>query len=435
MRTFPLDEDALTLSDLFELRQTITNLLLTPGSDGEAERQEEARGLIRGILHAAQGLQASLPTAASTSTLAPDAEAHLDALGLLSPLAPSKLAFLQAFALHEMSSILPPPLSAVDVSSVATGSDGPSKKRKVDPSEPTSAGEWLELAAIKYEKARESLPGPGAWATMIAIESTRVFMERAVISLLSDRTGEEGKSLVEQTIQKFLATCGLLETAPVPDTDDEDAPDVPAALLRLLAIYIPFIDDFAEPPHFTLMTNIAVLGLVTTCLDSPVLAGEATPLRQIDIAIINADLRMTIFSQCEVAVTDKYRQVVEEEEEAEDDEAVVPLPDSEDVRQARAAGKTGQSCRSALSHALIRCRSNRCVGGVDQAVRCGTSCRAIKIVAAISVSQGEAACTQSAPRADNRDRFSCKKHSSLSKCCSTKRTRKSWNGVPQEESE
>lgn len=343
VRTFPLDEDSLTLSDLFELKQTITNLLLTSGTEGEAERQEEARGLMRGILHAAQGLHASLPAPASTSTLSSDTGAHLNALGLLSPLAAAKLAYLQAFALHEMSSILPPPLSAVSISSAAVGVEGPSKKRKVDPSEPTSAVEWLELASLKYGSARESLPEGGAWAGVIDIELSRALADRAVIALLGDREGEEGRTLLDQTQKQFQRAISTLSTdvPPIPD-EEEDLPDVAASLLRFLSIFIPFIEDFADPTHYSLDARLASLALVGTAVGSSVLAGEKKPLRRVDIAIVKADLVMAEFSMREVAVTEKYRQVVEEEEAAEDDEDVVPLPDAEDVREARDVGRKGE---------------------------------------------------------------------------------------------
>ena len=343
VRTFPLDEDSLTLSNLFELRQTITNLLLTPGQEGEAERQEEARGLIRGILHAAQGLHAALPTLASTSTLTPDAEAHLNALGLLSPLAAAKLAYLQAFALHEMSSILPPPLSVVSVSSAAIGADGPSKKRKVDPSEPTSAVEWLELASLKYESARESLPRVGVWEALIDIELARALADRAVIALLGDRQSEEGKTLFGETEKQFLQAIialAVVTTTPPTAEEEEDLPDVAASLLRFLSIFIPFVEDFANPT--SLAARLASVGFVGIALGSSLLSGETTPLRRVDIAIVKADFLMAQFSMREVGVTEKYREIVEEEEETEDDEAVVPLPDAEDVREARESGREGE---------------------------------------------------------------------------------------------
>lgn len=196
----PLDEDFLSILDLFELRSSALEACHLASHDmddeddeddarGEAgvegqKKREEARGLLRGILHGCEPLLAMLADHRIKSTT-PEGSADADeqqqrvvklrALGL-SPRYPlrseSYLAYLQAVSLHELASVLdkqePIDLAAGGVQNLLKSDRGgkTQKKRKVqDLNEPTNPGEWLDESLNKYERAREMYVQATAAAT------------------------------------------------------------------------------------------------------------------------------------------------------------------------------------------------------------------------------------------------------------------------------
>lgn len=334
-------EDGLTISDLFELKQSVSALLTSAeDSKAEGERQEEARGLLRGILHGCEGLEAVVPVTEEAS--------RLSSLGLDSPLAVAKLLYLQAFALHEMSSILPPPLSAVSTSSAG----GATKKRKkVDLAEPTSAIEWIELALEKYQSAQLATKDSLKWQGFIEVEGARALLDRAVIEMLKKdfKRGNEFMKKLELKIESI--TTLLASYQPSTITYEEEDCDLATALLRLLSLFVSLLDHFAESETTSLEEHLHSLNIVTKAVSSPFInpADEATEfwdaenrteLRKLQVNLLKADVLMASFTMREVAVTKKYRGVDGEDEDEDGD--VVPLPETADVLEARKVGKQGE---------------------------------------------------------------------------------------------
>ena len=343
-RTFPLDEDALTLSDLFELRSTSSVLLSS--SSSTAEQVDEAASLLRGILHGCESLLAlfasvspSCPSFFAVPLVLPtdiDTVPRLTALGLTLPLAPSQVAYLQGSALHDLASILPPPPSHLALSSALGGS----KKRKVDVREPTKAEEWLDEASERYQTALEAIPatatGADGWRTLVEAESARAKSDRAVLAFLSESRHDDARKHLDgtQTALDSAVKAWVAHSASsqVNDEDENPLPSSPAALLRALASFLALYDSFSSP---TSLTDIRLVKSHSDSLSSLSTLGEKQAL---ELVILGGDARMAEFVLLAEAVEDKYRPV-ESDEEEDDEEEVVQLPDADDVREAKETGR------------------------------------------------------------------------------------------------
>lgn len=341
-RTYPLDQDILTVSDLFELRMSAAELLAPdkPLTDGE-DPQEDARGLLRGILHGCSTLAGFLPSE-STTTDAPDVTARLTALGLLKPLASHKLAFLQAYALHEMAAVLPAPTSLASRSSAA--GEGSSKRRKLDPAEPTRAVDWLDRCLASYAVTLVDMPESPKWRALFNIEWARALVDRAVVDLLL-RALEAGRPYLLQAQEHLVEALAALEAyEPTSIVDDEEDCDVSLALVRFLSAFVPAVDSFATVETLTASLeslSVATAVLTTQCLqmdaEEDFWDTDGAPMTEMDVGMLRAEVQLAGLAIREMAVTEKYRNV---DDEPEDDEET-PLPESEDVIASRVVGKAG----------------------------------------------------------------------------------------------
>lgn len=300
-RTYPLDEDALTLSDLFELR---LSALASPSPD-------DARGLLRGILHGTQSLLC-LPQSASSESLR-------TALGLDCPRAPSKLSYLTAFGLHEMSSLPPIPILPIRGG----------KKAKIDLREPTSPAEWLDEAIPHYDAALASLPSSPPtdaetmhWSTLVRSDAARARADRAGWAI---RNGERPST---DGIAEELARAGESwheYAAPEGDAPWEDELGSPRkALLSALAAFLAVVDGRS-------VRELSSINSVLALLD-----------RGDDRSQLEADVALAEFGMLADAVEDKYRPA-DDDDDDDDEGEVVPLPDQSDVRAAKEVGAIGQS--------------------------------------------------------------------------------------------
>lgn len=361
-RTMPLDQDHLSISDLFELRISAVALLET----GDAEKQDEARNLLRGILHGAENLLALLPEDHHERDLSKELDEQdkkLKALGLLSGpydrSAETYLRYLQGFALHELAKILPPAeLLAPAALTAASGS----KKRKIDLAEPTDPAVWLDEAIEKYKLALEGVTEedpPSLLAILMAGGRVRATYERGALAVKrGDR--EAAQACLSEGLE-FYAELTTWEALGEEDRDEfvEEYGDPVSTFNAGTAALIGFIESAemldAEKRQGILHSLNASLENQTESLEL-VYDPDAAQQDQEDklarkwifeMSVVVADALLATFVMQEDAVEAKYRpEPEEEEEENEDDEEaeVTPLPtDAEEVQKARTAGEAGGS--------------------------------------------------------------------------------------------
>ncbi|GJN92290.1 hypothetical protein Rhopal_005320-T1 [Rhodotorula paludigena] len=186
-QTMPLDEDALTLGDLFELRTSVLEILYPfPTSlsleDADPDRIDEARSFLRGILHGCAVLEPFVPLSdygdlddeargdgsrdeENVSKRRADvAEDKLEALGVGTSwqqhLAEPSLWFLQSFALHYLGELFEPPEEILKASAVKNAAG--TKRRKVDVREPQTREAWFDAAWSRLRLVVDGL-FPAAW--------------------------------------------------------------------------------------------------------------------------------------------------------------------------------------------------------------------------------------------------------------------------------
>lgn len=355
-RTFPLDEDALTILDLFELRQSSINLL-SATTDTSAE---EAQALLRGILHGADGLLRLVPASFSTDGTLPSAEHPspsvpapssdlLKALGLFDPLAPAHLAYLQAFALHELSALVPSRPAVVARSSALAGAEGPKKKRKVDVHEPTSPAAWLDEAFPRYEQAAAYAPKgedatvPALWPALVAGDHARALCTRATLALTAEDTTLAQRLLdgAQDALARAATALGAEKDADAAESFQYEYGSAPSATRAALAAFVKLVEGAYELG--SIADRLALLKQAETWLggDGWQLAGgeeKADRAFEIEVATLRADLALARFVLLVEEVEEKYLADAGEEEGDEEAE-VVALPENEEVAEARRRGE------------------------------------------------------------------------------------------------
>lgn len=205
-KTMPLDEDALTLADLFELRANVLDILypyptsLTL-SDMDYDRADDARNLLRGILHGCAVLEPFVEEQGAgeyreESTKGPRSyeevqkkrkeagEDKLEALGLGSQatLVEGQLLFLQGFALHYLGVLFEPADDAHKPSAVKNAQG--TKKRKVDLREPQTREAWLEAAHKRLELLVDGVLAANEWHDMFGEDIKEESSRMTLISLM-----------------------------------------------------------------------------------------------------------------------------------------------------------------------------------------------------------------------------------------------------------
>ncbi|GEM10360.1 proteophosphoglycan ppg4 [Rhodotorula toruloides] len=188
-KTMPLDEDALTLADLFELRANVLDILfpfptsLTP-ADMDFDRAEDARNLLRGILHGCAVLEPFVEESDAGDFRAgrnegprsytmvqkmrqEAGEDKLKALGLEwnGSITDGQLLFLQGFALHYLGVLFEPSDDTFKPSAVKNAQG--TKKRKVDLREPQTREGWLEAAHGRLQTLVDGVMEENEWHGMM----------------------------------------------------------------------------------------------------------------------------------------------------------------------------------------------------------------------------------------------------------------------------
>ncbi|ORY89135.1 hypothetical protein BCR35DRAFT_300957 [Leucosporidium creatinivorum] len=358
-RTMPLDQDHLSISDLFELRLTVLDELL---ANGDADKQEEARGMLRGILHGAEVLLELLPEDYQDLDPNDDDEEtkKLAALGLANDMAQSFLFYLQGFALHELASILPPP---EPLAHSAVSSAQGAKKRKVDLSEPTDPAVWLDEATEKFEAALEIVNEDEGtlWTLMVIGGLVRSNAERGALAIkrgdtetADDCMGKGHESYLDGTTLDSIGSYGHSSF----DTAEflVEYGDPITAFLGGISALIAFVEA-ADPldgdQRLGILSQVnEVLAEQTEHLEGELKKndnfGKDGKLQeqgkkwQFEISAVVADGLLAQFVMLEDSVEAEFRP--DEDEDAENEEdgegEVTPLPvDAESVKGAREAGQ------------------------------------------------------------------------------------------------
>lgn len=303
----------------------------------------------------------------------PTDEAQLKkvALGLTNPYAAPLIAYLQGFAIHELASTLPPPQASAVASALIAGNS--SKRRKIDIREPTKPEDWLDMALARYQVAQqwwtkaaedEATPESSHAKALLEADALRAQCDRAVVYFLAEQEGKGIESMKDASLAD--ATKWLEESHKSPGSENadylEERGDAAKVVLRAVTTFLAVLDGFPncrEPKDRVeeLRAIFKALKLRAFRVEGAsngeagdyvesreeLAAAPEAKKRQLELALLMADAALAIFIALEEAVEEKYRPGDEDEDEDEDDEedAVIPLPDEEDVREAKREGETG----------------------------------------------------------------------------------------------
>ncbi|GAA5938733.1 uncharacterized protein JCM15063_004852 [Sporobolomyces koalae] len=381
-RTFPLDEDCLTLTDLFELRLSVIEILYPFPTDldlsnVDRDKIDEARSLLRGILHGCAVLEQYVLKSQGSSERRTEVQQRRDeagsdklgALGLVdSPLTEQLVLYLQAWSLQHLGQLFEDPKRDVRVAALAVKLQQGHKKRKVDLHEPRTKLEWFEMSKVKYDAALQLLRAtriePGTEAALVStlVRSDAV---RCDLSLNEGQSHDDNSaeasdlwSLVEDGLNRDeqenpVGVVGI-------ETDCFEDVDAVLAQFRSWAAVIDSIESQCqslnhEDPKATVQPRKLLARMVRLledkCIDEnldKIDQGRAES-QQVKALfgwykqVLVADVKMVEFVLLEDAIEAKYRPEDEndDEEEEEEDAEVKELPmDAEDVKIAKEAGTT-----------------------------------------------------------------------------------------------
>lgn len=401
-QTMPLDEDCLTLSDLFELRQSVIEIVYPfPHSlavDPNPDRVDEARSFLRGILHGCAVLEPFVErrkypeddeeAEAAVEKRRKDAgDDKLAALGLTGNLVEGWIVSLQTFALHHLGELFEPLDGESSlkpaVAAIARAAGGGGKRRKVDVNEPQNRLEWLAAAHERAKHLFETLTvehyfeegsmGLGCYDRVVSFfHATYVSVSTAYARELleQDEEDDEGKRAeVEKQVQRVIERVGrkdhpCLEQEGssvwgIGEQCSEDAPFINAddsvlACLRASTAWIAFLE--AHPS--VLGEGGAVKELEKIAQGSKFDADTLNEHEEADDQLVEEDvdrvpywtlLAQTVaadalaarFILLEDEVEAKYRPDAGDNEDDEDAE-VTPLPmDADEVKVAKSASEEG----------------------------------------------------------------------------------------------
>ncbi|GAA5990500.1 hypothetical protein JCM11641_007740 [Rhodosporidiobolus odoratus] len=381
-QTMPLDEDCLTISDLFELRQSVIDICYPfPHSltlDPDPEKVDEARSLLRGILHGCAVLEPFVVQSsgsdktrsrAEVETRRKDAgEEKLEALGLgvRENLAEGYLLALQSFALLHLGELFEEPeVSASSVAARAAGGGG--KRRKIDVNEPKSRLEWLAAA---YERGNylwtelcQGAYGEGDDDAMVAYFNAEFGAVATVYTkaLIDDGEVDQAEGTMPATIyddgqdqvaEYGMGLMGAYGSVPVDESDRL------VAQLRRYTTWINYVETWpsalsgdmqdVEPAARELNSVASVFGELAAQLKGEAQAdhwspdsidAEQVPLLAYLCDVVAADAKAAKFVVLEERVEAEYRP--DDEDNSDDDEQEVkPLPmNKKDVKDAKKAGE------------------------------------------------------------------------------------------------
>ncbi|GAA5833917.1 hypothetical protein JCM3766R1_002469 [Sporobolomyces carnicolor] len=390
-RTYPLDEDCLTLSDLFELRLTVLELLYPFPTDllisqADPDKLDEARSFLRGILHGCAVLEQYVARSFDTvdgpeddarsedkveARRAQAGKEKLDALGLKEddPLVEGLVLYLQAWSLHQLGEIFEDPkqeikAAALKIGGGGGGASGPSaKKRKIDLNEPRSKIEWFEAAHEKYRIAHDDVSQAyqcNGDADHLLMSLTSADLVRCQVSLARAcwQAGQEDKArdLVGEEAYETLSLRAHDDAWGIGSEEHEclEFGDAILAQLRVWAEIVAYIEQYPQldaDEDLKALDTVAKTvrwGDITQALER--MEEEAQGKLKEHAAlwkwlqdVVFADAKMARFIKLEDAIEAEYRPEEDEEVEDEEDESegqVKELPmDAEDVQSVKKAGE------------------------------------------------------------------------------------------------
>ncbi|BGO97447.1 Proteophosphoglycan ppg4 [Rhodotorula toruloides ATCC 204091] len=394
-KTMPLDEDALTLADLFELRANVLEILyplptsLTPG-DTDFDRADDARNLLRGILHGCAVLEPFVEEWDAGSYRTDDkdgprsykevkkrrqeaGEDKLEALGVGAngSITEGQLLFLQGFALHYLGALFEPSDDALKPSAVKNAQG--TKKRKVDLREPQTREGWLEAAHERLQLLVDGVMEHNDWHDMdgedIQEESSRMTLNSLfegeyahctvdlADALFAAGRAEDAMNLISSPSSRWNSRPGFIFLLDHPLVSQDDAV---LAWLRAYSACVPLAERHPEETGGAnaLRRIMENLDRIRAVLQQP--AGvelpakkdgedddeeeeddnvrehpwacmsdesrEREPFWRFLMDVVEADCLASQFILLEDAVEAKYRPDAGDEAEDEEDAEVTPLP-------------------------------------------------------------------------------------------------------------
>ncbi|BGP12101.1 hypothetical protein JCM10213_005208 [Rhodosporidiobolus nylandii] len=379
-QTMPLDEDCLTILDLFELRQSVLEILYPlPHSlalDPDPEKVDEARSFLRGILHGAAVLE---PFVRQTVTFGEEdedessrsydevekrrkdaGEDKLRALGLADYLAEGYLLALQTFALHHLGLLFEAPEEAVKGATLARAAGGGGKRRKIDVREPKTKEEWLAAAFARAKPLwKQLIQGPyGESDYDREVAYFHGEYAYAASSYAVELAALEKDEEAEQAVEGIFGGDDMLDEFGFGLMGDSgpatiEAGDALLAQLRARSAYVALLEahsgvfENAEGELWTCARQFTALAAQLSGEEepdqwSPSAFKEEAPLWSFLAALLAADAKAARFILLEDAVEAKYRpeDSSAEDEGDEEEQEVKPLPmDAAEVKEAKKAGE------------------------------------------------------------------------------------------------
>lgn len=341
-KTMPLDEDALTVLDLFELRHRVLEILypyptsLRYDFGGDPDRLEDARNLLRGILHGCDMLE---PFLSEPRRQEMDQD-KLDALGLgdQGP-AGRHLRYLQAFSLRILGEFFEPATVAVPVAGT--------KKRKVDLREPQTAKEWFETADGRLSS------DDGVNDDADRIFSAVVAAEQAHLHAVSSASASI--EALPDLASRVTTLLDHLESFGAKDEQESnatslDSDDAFYAAYRAITASLVALEAHRDPSRLCDSETLQVALCTVVLGERP--SGPEGLMRWLS-EVVRADAELAQFGIAEDWIEDKYRASAEDEEADEDDE-VQPLPEEskEDVAKVAEMGEKGETARAAAHRTI-----------------------------------------------------------------------------------
>ncbi|GAA5897095.1 uncharacterized protein JCM6883_006576 [Sporobolomyces salmoneus] len=401
-RTYPLDEDSLTLSDLFELRLTVLDLLYPFPTDlfisqTDPEKLDEARSFLRGILHGCAVLEQYVPQSGYGDVAEKDQEGNrsdekveqrrkeageekLKALGLDDrDITEGLVLYLQGWSLHQLGEIFEDPKEEIKSAALKLGGGGgagPSKKRKLDLNEPRTKIEWLEAAHAKYRLAHDGVSrcyradGDDDHLLMSLTSADFVRCETSLArSYFESGEQEKGKEIMKEETHEALFLRAGDDTWAIgyPEHECLECGDAILAQIRVWAETVSFIEQYPRDEREGWEhkfddseagdKDLRELDRARYVLESDAINGELARFEKDAegklkehcalwkwlMSVVIADAKMAYFIKLEDAIEAKYRpedEDAEEEEEDDEESEVKELPmDAKDVKLVKAASE------------------------------------------------------------------------------------------------
>ncbi|KPV73460.1 uncharacterized protein RHOBADRAFT_54684 [Rhodotorula graminis WP1] len=385
-KTAPLDDDALTLADLFELRTSVLEILYPfPTSltldDADPDRLDEARSFLRGILHGCAALEPLVTKFDEAKDGGPDSERDkraadlgadkLDALGVSDALAEGHLLFLQGFALHYLGELFEPPEHVVGAASAAVRNAAGSKRRKIDVREPQTRVEWIAAAYQRLDRlvdgvitqSHSTTSGDGADAdALVALARGQYWL--AVARYIDELSGAEGagrddddEQLAELVEDDWAKLWSSLESVGgyQPERAEgqyHDFDDSFFAVSRAAAARIALVEGNVGGDREASLEELDTAVQALERYKGHALGAEDHARHAFVVDVVIADAKASKFLLLEDAVEAKFRPDADDaaEDDEDDDAEVTPLPlDAEEVVTAKSASEEAISAlRSTL---------------------------------------------------------------------------------------